>query len=62
MLEKLREVGWPGALVITGVLICITSILLWAPPDVRAQLLSANGVIWTIVGILTNGTKPPEDE
>jgi hypothetical protein len=48
-MDKLKEMPWPFAAVLITGGICFTAIVLWGPPDIKVQLVGANGIVWAAV-------------
>jgi hypothetical protein len=51
MLAKLKNVSWQAVTLLLGGGALAASTLLFAPPDVCAQLLSAQGFVTTVIGL-----------
>lgn len=54
----LKQLTWQAVALILGGGVLFTLIAIFAPPDVKQWLLGANGLVFTVLGLMNNWRKP----
>ena len=55
---SMKQISWQAVTLLLGGGVLFTLIVLFAPLDVRQWLLGANGLVFCVLGLLTNWRKP----